>query len=69
MDWDRLAKSNGTLSLLMSWQNLPAISQALIDGGRAANTPAAVVQWGTWPDQRTVVGPLAGIAERARRED
>ena len=68
VDWDRLAKSDGTLSLLMSWQNLPAITQALIDGGRAANTPAAVVQWGTWPDQRTVVGPLAGIAERARRE-
>ena len=58
VDWDGLAKSEGTLSLLMSWENLPAITQALIDGGRAANTPAAVVQWGTWPDQRTVVGPL-----------
>ena len=68
VDWDRLAKSDGTLSLLMSWQNLPAITQALIEGGRAEDTPTAVVQWGTWPDQRTVVGPLAGIAERARRE-
>ena len=67
VDWDRLAKSDGTLSLLMSWQNLPAITQALIDGGRAANTPAAVVQWGTWRNQRTVAGPLASIAELARR--
>ena len=68
VEWDRLAKSEGTLSLLMSWENLPAITQALIDGGRAEDTPVAVVQWGTWPHQRTVVGPLAGIAERARRE-
>ena len=67
VDWDRLAKSEGTLSLLMSWENLPAITQALIDGGRAEDTPVAVVQWGTWRNQRTVAGPLASIAELARR--
>ena len=68
VDWDLLAKSDGTLSLLMSWENLPAIAQALIEGGRAEDTPAAVVQWGTWPSQETVVGPLASIAEQARHE-
>ena len=68
VDWDLLAKSEGTLSLLMSWENLPAIAQALIEGGRAEDTPAAVVQWGTWQNQETVVGPLASIAEQARHE-
>ncbi len=68
VDWDLLAKSEGTLSLLMSWENLPAIAQALIEGGRAEDTPAAVVQWGTWANQETVVGPLASIAEQARHE-
>ena len=68
VDWDLLAKSGGTLSLLMSWENLPGISQALIDGGREEDTPVAVVQWGTWSNQKTVVGSLADIAERARRE-
>ena len=68
VNWDLLAKSGGTLSLLMSWENLPEIAQALIDGGRAEDTPSAVVQWGTWTNQRTVIGPLASIAERARRE-
>ncbi len=67
VDWDLLAKSGGTLSLLMSWENLPAIAEALVDAGRAEDTPAAVVQWGTWANQETVVGPLASIAERARR--
>ena len=67
VDWDRLAKSEGTLSLLMSWKNLPAITQALIDGGRAEDTPVAVVQWGTWPNQETVVGQLVSIADSAKR--
>ena len=66
VDWARLAKSEGTLSLLMSWENLPAIAHTLIDGGKAKDTPAAVIQWGTWPNQRTVTGPLNSIAERAR---
>ena len=67
VDWDGLAKSEGTLSLLMSWENLPAITQALIDGGRAEDTPVAVVQWGTWPNQETVVGQLVSIADSAKR--
>ena len=67
VDWDLLAKSEGTLSLLMGWENLPSIAKALIDGGRGEDTPAAVVQWGTWSNQKTVVGTLGGIAEKARQ--
>ena len=67
VDWDLLAKSGGTLSLLMSWENLPEIAQALINGGRSEDTPAAVVQWGTWTNQKTVGGSLADIADSAKR--
>lgn len=68
VDWSLLAKSGGTLSLLMGWENLPTIAQALIDGGREEDTPVAAVQWGTWSNQKTVVGTLVDIAERTRRE-
>ncbi len=68
VDWGRLAKSEGTLILLMGWENLPKIAQALIDGGHSEDTPAAVIRWGAWSSQETIVGPLAGIAEQARRE-
>ena len=67
VDWELLAKSRGTLSVLMGWESLPAIVKALIDGGRAEDTPTAVVQWGTWTNQRTVVGPLGSIADTAKR--
>jgi uroporphyrinogen III methyltransferase/synthase len=66
VDWNWLAKSNGTLSILMGWENLPSISRALIDGGRPGDSPVAVIQWGTRSNQKTVVGTLAAIADEAR---
>mgnify|MGYP003348486691 CR=1 FL=1 len=44
--------------------NLAGICRALIDGGRPSDEPAAVIQEGTTPAQRTVVGTLGDLAER-----
>jgi len=49
-------------------RQLPEIARRLIDGGRSAQEPAALVQRGTWPDQRAVLGTLATIAELAESE-
>lgn len=65
--WDALAKI-GTLVFLMSSQNLRWISQRLIAFGRSRDTPAAIVCWGTYPLQKTLVGTLATIAELAEEE-
>ena len=51
----------GTVVLLMAVQNLAAIAVALVDGGRAAGTPVAVVSEGTMPGQRTVLSTLGEI--------
>jgi uroporphyrinogen III methyltransferase/synthase len=68
LDWRALAGFPGTLVIYMGVRQLPAITARLIDGGRPAGQPAALVQRGTWPDQRAVVGTLASIAEVAERE-
>ena len=65
-DWAALAKTGGTLVTLMGWAALPGIVDTLRANGMSANTPAALVQWGTWSRQRTVTGTLADIAERGR---
>jgi uroporphyrinogen-III synthase len=42
---------------------MAAIAERLIAGGRSPDTPAAAVQWGTRPEQRTVRATLATIAD------
>jgi len=63
--WDRLATAVGTLVFLMGVRNLEHITAQLVTYGRAPETPVAVVRWGTTPEQETVTGTLATIAEVA----
>lgn len=65
--WQKLATATGTICVLMGMRRLEEITAALLAGGRSRETPAAVVQWGARPEQRTIVGTLGDIAERARQ--
>jgi uroporphyrinogen III methyltransferase/synthase len=69
IDWNALAAFPGTLVLYMGVRRLAVITAALIAAGRSGEEPAAVVQDGTLPTQRSVHGTLATIAETARREE
>lgn len=62
--WAALARVE-TIVLYMGMHRLAEIAEALIANGRAAGTPAAVVQWGTYARQRVAEGTLADIAARA----
>ncbi|MEA4901152.1 uroporphyrinogen-III C-methyltransferase [Desulfitobacterium sp.] len=66
--WEHLANSHGTLIFLMGMENLAMIANKLIENGRAATTPVALIQWGTRLEQRTLVGQLHDIAESAEQE-
>ncbi|MGB2695769.1 MAG: uroporphyrinogen-III C-methyltransferase [Dehalococcoidia bacterium] len=65
VDWDKLATAVDTLVLMMGVGQLAQIAERLIAAGRDAATPAAVIEWGTLPRQRTVEGTLGDIAARA----
>lgn len=64
-DWQALASFPGTLVVYMGARRLRAITTALIAAGKPGTTPAAVVERGTTPTQRTIVGTLADLADRA----
>jgi uroporphyrinogen III methyltransferase/synthase len=66
IDWRALAAFPGTLVLYMGVRRLAEITASLIGAGRPGSQPAAVVEAGTLPRQRTVSGTLETIAERAR---
>jgi uroporphyrinogen III methyltransferase/synthase len=62
-DWKKLATATDTVCILMGMRKLRFIAQALMAGGRSANTPTAVIQWGARPEQRVVEAPLGGLAD------
>lgn len=65
--WQNLAKATDTLVFLMGVENLPYITKQLTEHGRAADTPAAVIRWGTKPEQRTLVTTLGSAAEDVKK--
>ena len=65
-DWGALARTGATLVLYMGVRTLPDVVRELLAGGRAPDTPAAVLERATYPGQRVVTGTLATIAIRAR---
>ena len=65
LEWPRLASVEGTLVFLMGAKNLPTIVRRLLEEGKPPGTPVALIRWGTYPHQQTVVGTLANIVELA----
>jgi len=69
IDWSKLATGVGTLVFLMAVKNVQLIAQKLIENGRPADTPVAIVRWGTRPDQKTIVGTLEKIGEIVKEKE
>ena len=69
LDWDALARFPGTLVFYMGIRNLPLIVERLTAAGRDPDEPAAVIERGTHPGQRTFADTLGGIAARVDAEE
>ena len=65
IDFDALAKLGGTQVMLMGMDRLAAITREMLSHGSRTNLPVALVRLGTVGQQKTVVGTLENIAERA----
>jgi uroporphyrinogen III methyltransferase/synthase len=61
IDWDWLGQFEGTIVLYMAMANLDKIVERLITSGKNADTPAAVIQDATLPNQKTAQGILKDI--------
>jgi uroporphyrinogen III methyltransferase / synthase len=68
LDWEALARFPGTLVFYMGVKRLKQNAASLIDAGRDPEEPAAAIERGTWPGQRTVSATLGTIAETVDRE-
>ncbi|OBI80910.1 uroporphyrinogen-III C-methyltransferase [Mycobacterium sp. E740] len=68
VNWNALAALSGTIVLLMAVERIELFAEALLEGGRPADTPVLVVQHGSTAAQRTLRATLADAAERIRED-
>jgi uroporphyrin-III C-methyltransferase/precorrin-2 dehydrogenase/sirohydrochlorin ferrochelatase len=68
VNWDALAAMSGTIVLLMAVEHIELFAEALLRGGRPADTPVLAVQHGTTAAQRTLRATLADAPEKIRAE-
>jgi uroporphyrin-III C-methyltransferase/precorrin-2 dehydrogenase/sirohydrochlorin ferrochelatase len=61
LDWDKLAKPAQTIVFYMGMHSISVISKQLIAHGLSADTPVALVQQGTTPDQRVYIETLDSL--------
>jgi uroporphyrin-III C-methyltransferase len=61
LDWPGLARRRQTVVIYMGLLGLPVLCEKLMEHGLPPDWPAAIVQHGTQPSQRTVTGTLATL--------
>ncbi|MES0873606.1 siroheme synthase CysG [Sinimarinibacterium thermocellulolyticum] len=66
LHWDQLARRGQTVVVYMGLHTLPALCAELIQHGLPADWPAAMVEEGTSPHQRVVVGTLDDLPQRVQ---
>ena len=65
LDWQLLARSRGTIVILMGVANLGKIAEVLIRNGKAGSTMVAIIERGLRKDRRVTIASLAAIADAA----
>ena len=63
LNWEMLSHANQTVVFYMGLDNVAGICSSLKAHGRAADTPAALVEKGTTAEQRVFVGDLDSLPE------
>ena len=65
---ESFAAHGATMVIFLSAGQLARLSERLIAGGYAPDTPAAIVYKATWPDEKVVRTTVADLAEAGARE-
>lgn len=67
LDFEVLARSQGTLAFYMGVLNMERICTNLIKHGLDRQTPAAAIRWGTTPKQRVLTGTVETLPQLAKQ--
>ncbi|MCJ2378294.1 uroporphyrinogen-III C-methyltransferase [Vibrio sp. ZSDZ34] len=65
MDWSTLSRTNQTLVIYMGLMKSEYIQHQLLQHGRGAQTPVAIIENGTQSSQKVSIGTLNGLSKMA----
>jgi uroporphyrin-III C-methyltransferase/precorrin-2 dehydrogenase/sirohydrochlorin ferrochelatase len=65
LDWRQLAAEKQTLAVYMGVTGIERLQDRLLEYGRDPQTPFALIENGTRPEQRIITGTLANLPEKA----
>ena len=68
VDWEAIAKTRGTVVVLMGASKIAEIASVLVSCGRSHDEPVAAIYRGTSTQQRTAIGTLSNIAANVQQE-
>jgi len=63
VDWQAMAKASDTIVVYMGVSNAARIANELVAGGKADNTPVALIRWGTYPQQEMLTSSLKNLEQ------
>ena len=69
LDWASIAKASPVIVIYMAMSRLAVIAELLLQAGRSADEPVAIVTHATTPRQRIATGRLAEAAKLAEQHD
>jgi len=65
LNWSALLQPRQTVAVYMSLGNLPGLVRAFVENGAASSLPVALIDNGTRPNQRVLIGTLENVTEKA----
>ncbi len=65
LDWDVLTRKNQTVAVYMGLSSLKILSEGFASHGVDPDTPAAIIDNGTRPNQRIITGTIADLYRKA----
>ncbi len=69
LPWSSLSNASQTVVFYMGINTLPKIAEELVNHGRSADTPAALIRKGTQPEQKTYRGTIGNLAELVEKHN
>lgn len=69
LNWKAVAQLDGTLVFLMGVRTLEHVVEQLLRHGYPKDTPAALISWGTLPEQQVVTGTVEDIVQLAHEHN